>query len=814
MSAIEERIRSLVAELTLDEKVVLVSGASFWSTAPIERIGLRAMILSDGPSGVRGPVWDERRPSASLPSGSALAASWDPALAYRYGAVAAGEARRKDVDVVLGPTINLHRSPLGGRHFEAFSEDPLLSGVLAASYVRGLQDNGVAATPKHYVANDSETDRFTVDVRLSESALRELYLLPFELAVEAGPWALMAAYNSIGGVTMTENALLSDPLSTEWGFDGVVVSDWTAVRSLEAARADTDLAMPGPSPAWSESLTRAVIDGTVSSDAVDRKVHRLLRLAHRVGALAGSDPVFPIEIDVSAFAREAAVEGAVLLTNNDELPWDGSAISTIAVIGHHARSPRTQGGGSATVVPAYSTTPLESVRAGLPHAAVSYSQGAVVSEGVEAFPLDRLSNPYTGEAGLRVTFLDDEGAEIFSEDRFSSSLVWFDGDVPLGRAKTIVVETTLMPEADGQAAIGFASSRSGRIYVDGVLELEAHVEVDGDDVGIGLLSPPSATTLIMNRGGIERVIRGEFDVLPDDPLPGAASVTLGSAPLPQSADVLIAEAVANARAADVALVVVGTNEKVESEGFDRTSLSLPGHQDALVHAVARANPRTVVVVNAGSPVLMPWRDEVSAVLLGYFGGQEMGAAIADILLGVSEPGGRLPTTWPANEVDVPVLDVVPVDGTLAYDEGVHIGYRAWLAAGRHPAFPFGWGLGYTEWSFRSSRLEGSIADDDLAVVVDVENVGRRSGKLVVQVYAERSEEDPDGPVRWLVGSAIAREASGFYGPVRVPVRARSLSRWDAGLSTWVARSGPLTLRIGSSSVDLPITVKLERVSIS
>ena len=222
----------LLQQLTLEEKAALVQGADFWTTVPLPRIGLRAMTLSDGPAGVRGPRWDEREPSLNLPSGSALAASWDDALAYRYGAAAASEARRKDVDVVLGPTINLHRSPLGGRHFECFSEDPELTSGLAAAYVRGLQDNGVAACPKHYVANDSETDRFTVDVQLDDRPLRELYLAPFERAVaDAGAWTIMSAYNSVRGVTMTENDLLETPLSSEWGFDGVVISDWTAVRS-------------------------------------------------------------------------------------------------------------------------------------------------------------------------------------------------------------------------------------------------------------------------------------------------------------------------------------------------------------------------------------------------------------------------------------------------------------------------------------------------------------------------------------------------------------------------------------------------------
>lgn len=239
-----DRTTSL-GRLTLEEKVTLLTGRDFWTTWPVESIGLRRMLLSDGPSGVRGEVWDERDPSLNLPSATALSSSWDTDIAYRYGVVLAAEARRKGVDVVLGPTINLHRSPLGGRHFEAFSEDPVLTADLAAAYVRGMQDNGVGATLKHYVANDYETERFTASTEVSERALRELYLFAFEKAVvEARAWLVMSSYNAVNGVTATEHALLETPLKSEWGFDGVVVSDWMAVRSLASAAAAQDLVMP------------------------------------------------------------------------------------------------------------------------------------------------------------------------------------------------------------------------------------------------------------------------------------------------------------------------------------------------------------------------------------------------------------------------------------------------------------------------------------------------------------------------------------------------------------------------------------------
>jgi beta-glucosidase len=797
---------SLLAKLTLEEKVALVSGAGFWTTVPLERIGLRAMVLSDGPSGVRGERWDERSPSLSMPSGTALAASWDPELAYRYGQAAAAEARRKGVDIVLGPTINLHRSPLGGRHFEAFSEDPLLSGELAAAYVRGLQDNGVAATPKHYVANDSETDRFTVDVTVDERALRELYLLPFEYAVEAGAWAIMSSYNSVDGVTMTENELLRTPLKAEWGFDGVVISDWTAVRSLGAARAENDLAMPGPAPAWSEALVEAVRDGRVAEADVDRKVLRLLRLAERVGALEGTTPKEPTAVDGHAFAREAAVAATVLLANRDELPWNPAAISSIAVIGQHATVPRIQGGGSATVIPDRVITPLQGVRAALPGAEVRYEVGAIVEEGISAFPPELITNPHTSQPGLRVTFRDESGEDFFTEDRAAAALVWFDGDAPLGRARTIVLECEFRPEVDGPIEIGFASSKHGRVFLDDELVLDVRPVVEGDDPAMSLLGPSSASSPVVARADVPIAVRAEFEISPEDALPGAAAVTLGLALARVEPEELIARAVSAARDADVALVIVGTSAAVESEGFDRTSLDLPGHQDELVRAVAAANPRTVVVVNAGSPVLLPWRNEVAAVLLGYFGGQEMGSAIADVVFGSEEPGGRLTTTWPVAISDVPVLDVVPTGGVLDYAEGIHIGYRAWLAAAQQPAFPFGWGLGYTTWTLDHASTEGSLGAGDLAVRLTVSNTGARRGKHVVQVYAERPDSGIERPHRWLVGSTVVTLDAGSSIEVAIPLRSRAFSHWDAVAGDWALEPGSFGIRVGSSVADLPISL--------
>ncbi|PZE27703.1 glycoside hydrolase family 3 protein [Curtobacterium sp. MCLR17_042] len=806
-----ERIDALLGQLTTDEKVQLLTGRDFWTTWPIEKIGLRRILMSDGPSGVRGEVWDERDPSLNLPSATALSASWDRAIAKRYGAAAAVEARRKGVDVVLGPTINLHRSPLGGRHFEAFSEDPVLTGDLAASYVDGVQENGVAATPKHYIANDYETDRFTASTEVSDRALRELYLLAFEKAVtEAHAWAIMSSYNAINGVTASESDLLETPLNSEWGFDGIVVSDWTGVRSVDSAKASQDVAMPGPNPWWSEGpLLAAVQSGEVPMAAIDRKVRRILTLAARVGALEGFEPVAasPVHVeDGIAFVREAEAEGTVLVRNSGVLPLDAPAVSRIAVIGHNADQARTQGGGSATVVPSQVVSPLDGIRSAFPGASVDYAIGAVVQEGIAEFPLSTITNPGTGEPGARVAFVKD-GEELFVEDRRATALFWFGGDAPTREADRLDITTTYTAESTGTVRFGIGAAGRSRMWIDGELLLDEDVPFEGDQLGAAFLNPPARSVPVEVTTGQQVAIRIEYDIVQDETLGGVLAYQFGTEPSDDDPAVLIEAAVDAARGADVAVVVVGTNSKVESEGYDRSSLALPGHQDDLVRAVAAANPNTVVVVNAGSPVEMPWRNDVAAVLLTWFGGQEYGNALADVLTGAQEPGGRLPTTWPVAMADVPVLDVTPVDGKVAYDEGVHVGYRAWLRAGTEPAYPFGHGLGYTTWSIEGVSATPTVREGDAVIVTaTVANTGDRAGKHVVQVYASRAESAVDRPVRWLVGFAPVRLAAGASTEVSIEVPARAFAHWDG---SWQYESGTFTLHVGASVVDDAGTTSLE-----
>src|SRR5215472_12122620 len=413
-SAQEAAVAAALARLSLEAKVRLLSGQDVWTLPTLPEIGLASIVMSDGPVGVRGTTWSAEDPSIALPSPTALAATWDPVLAREAGQLLGQEARRKGVHVLLAPTVNLHRSPLGGRHFECYSEDPLLTGAIGTGYVLGVQDHGVATTVKHFVANDFETERFTVNVEVSERALRELYLAPFEMIVRDGrAWGVMSAYNSVNGASMTENAPLQlGVLKDEWGFDGAIVSDWLAARdTVGASVGGLDIAMPAAGSPWGDRLVAAVRDGLVPGEVVDAQVRRLLRLAARVGALAGAPATVqtrPAVIDGAGLARDIAARSFVLAQNRAGLLPLTADISTVALIGALARDARVLGGGSATVFPAHIVSPLEGLTSALPESVkLTFALGADPRTGKLA--------PAAGPQwhGLRATLRDEAGADIY-----------------------------------------------------------------------------------------------------------------------------------------------------------------------------------------------------------------------------------------------------------------------------------------------------------------------------------------------------------------------------------------------------------------
>jgi beta-glucosidase len=757
-------IEAALAALDLETKVKLLSGKDFWTLPAIPEIGLRSLVMSDGPIGVRGIGWTPDDPSIALPSPTALAATWDPDLARTAGRLLGQVARRKGVHVLLAPTVNLHRSPLGGRHFECYSEDPLLTARIGVQYVLGVQDQGVGTTVKHFVCNDSETDRFTVDVRVGERALRELYLAPFEAIVEAGAWGVMAAYNSVNGTTMTEHDQLQNGvLKREWGFDGFIVSDWTAARSTEAsACGGLDVVMPAVGDPWGYELVAAVRAGTVPEAVIDDKVRRVLRLATRVGALGDGPRPAASSMDGAAVAREIATRSFVLARNDNVLPLEASTLRRVAVSGALAVDARVQGGGSAQVYPPYIVSPLDGLTAALPGTDVSYTIGADPRRRVPPATAPQWSD-------IVATLRAEDGRELYRTPLHTATVRWL-GDPPPGvdpyELATIELTARLTPATGGTHQLAIVGFGEFTLSTGDTVVFEGPVYREDDPALVFLSSEERRFPVELTAG--EPV---EVTLTQRVGMPGFVSFTLGHTPPTGTPEELLDEAARAAADADVAVVVVGTTEEVESEGFDRKTLALPGRQDELVSRVAAANPRTVVVVNAGSPVLMPWAGEVAAILLTWFPGQEAGAALADVLLGVAEPGGRLPTTWPRHAEDVPVLRTRPVDGALPYDEGVFVGYRGWRA---EPLFPFGHGLGYTTWAYESLSIE----DDDAVVVV--RNTGARPGREVVQIYVGPETPDPDRPERWLAGFATATAAPGEQVTLRIPLPARTFQIWQDG----------------------------------
>lgn len=805
----DEQLDRLVDKLGLDRKVRLLTGATTWRTAAEPDLGLRAMVCSDGPAGVRGESWDERRTSALLPSASALGALWDEELLTELGRLLAAEAIRKGVHVVLAPTLNLHRSPLGGRHFECFSEDPELTGRTGAALIRGIQSQGVAATAKHFVANDSETDRLTVDVRVPDRVLREVYLAPFERAVEAGVWLVMAAYNSVNGTTMTASPLLAEVLKAHWGFDGVVVSDWAAVRTTrETARAALDLAMPGPDSPWATSLTDAVHAGEVPEQAVDDKVRRLLRLAARVGALGPHRPrTVPARGHRGhrALLRRTVAAASVLLRNHDDvLPLDPAALSTVAVIGAHAATPRTQGGGSAEVHPTGTVTPLDALRSALRgRARVVHAPGPALDVPPGPVTPDHCTDPRSGAPGVLVRLLDGDGRELHAERRLS-------GRQPeptlVAGAHTVEISALLRPHTTGTWTFGVGGF--GRM----TLRVDDRTLLDDAFPGRPTIRRSCTSPRRCERPVPLTSLRPVHVVARRELLPGDGRATvLAAAPPAPDVRAALAEAAAAAGGADAAIVFVGTTEHSEGEGHDRTSLALDGSYDDLVRAVAAANPRTIAVVNSGGPVELPWRDRVAALLLSWFPGQEAGAGIADVLLGRAEPGGRLPTTWAARLADAPVTGTRPTRGRLPYDEGLHVGYRAWLRTGREPAYWFGHGLGYTRWEYESVDVPPLTAEGSpIALRVHLRNTGPRAGREVVQVYLARPGSTVERPRRWFAGYAAVGAEAGQRVTAEVVVEPRALRHWSTRDQEWRTEPGTYRLLVGRSAGDIrcerPVTV--------
>ncbi len=808
------------ADLTLEEQLALTSGDGPWTMPALPRIGLEAMKMTDGSNGARGDAFHGTT-AVCFPSGSAMGATWNVDLVYEVATALARECRRKNAHVLLGPTINLHRYPLGGRNFESYGEDPIHAGALARAAVRGLQDHGVAAVPKHFVANDSEIERESVDVRVDEATLRETYLVPFEMAVQdAGAWAIMSAYNRVNGVYCSANRpLLTGILKEEWSFDGVVISDWGGVDSaVGAANAGLDVEMPGPPDYFGKRLIPHLKTGAVPAEVVAEKADRVLRLATRVGALNPGEPLVAqdraaVEKSVDdpadrALVRRAAAEAIVLLSNDGVLPLDRSALRRIAVIGPMAARTAIQGGGSSLVNPAHETDVLTGIRVAAGDSIdVEHAEGGSIARFAPVLTSVALTTP-DGAPGALLEYFRN-GQPVKSEVVNRTELTWIGSplpDVPIGET-SVRLTADLVVQRDGDYAFGIVGAGRAIASLDGDPVVDTRDAVGG---GPHFFGRATAEVLAQRHLQGGRPYRLVVDLTSRSEKSSTAGVRLGMH-APEGEDP-IAEAVQLAAEADVAVVVVGTGAEYEMEGGDRPDMVLPGPQGELVERVIAVNPRTVVLVNAGSAVdLTPAEGAAAELFVGY-GGQEVGAAVADVLFGERDPGGRLPFSIPRS-----LNEGVPLGyegeggagwagsgGSLTYTDRGWIGYRHHEQIGDEARYPFGHGLSYGSASLESGRVRRS--DGTVVVDVDLVNDGARDATAVVQCYARAEGSDEPRRLAGFVKRTVAR---GERSQVEVTLEPRAFRRWSSETGGWEPMRGRHVIDVAMSSANISSTMVVD-----
>lgn len=800
----ETKFDDLIQQMTLDEKISLLAGRDMWHTVPIERLGIPAIRVTDGPNGVRGVGGNYAPTSACFPCGSALGATWNTELVNRIGQALAEEVKAKAAHILLAPTVNIHRSPIAGRNFECYSEDPYLSGQMASAYIQGLQSNGVGACIKHFVCNDQEFERHSINSQVEQRPLREIYLEPFRIAMKkAKPWSIMSSYNRINGVTANANdALLKDILKTEWGFDGIVISDWFGTYDSSTASGALDVEMPGPAR-WASAghIKQALEEGRIKEEDIDDKVRRILRTIDRVGAF--DNPEFAPETaqdrpEHRALIREAAGEAIVLLKNSGLLPLRPDKIKKLLVIGENANLPQIVGGGSAHVKPHYVISPLQGIMdQAQGEIEVAYTIGCVTHQNLPSAD-PAWFQAGNGNRGLIMSVYantDLRGEPVIKRRIKRTSLSWFGSERPAPGLDhfSVRLQGSFVPPENGTYAIGLQCIGRGRLLVDGEEVLPFHTYHDPDEWE-GAHVPLVCEKKVAREITIEYAWSGEspwrtlrlalFPSLPDDPIAVAENM---------------------AAEADAVIIVAGLTNEWEGEGHDRVDMRLPGQQDLLISRIAAANPSTVVALNAGSPLEMPWVDEVAAILQIWYPGQESGHALADVLFGNVNPSGKLPTTFPKRLVDNPAYINFPGEnGKVLYGEGIFVGYRYYDRKDIEPLFPFGYGLSYTSFEYSNLTIfEGAISSGEpIQISFEIKNTGSVAGKEVAQLYIRDLKSRLIRPDKELKSFVKVSLLPGESRIVSINLDTEALAYYDPSLPGWVAEPGDFEVMVGTSSRDI------------
>lgn len=803
---IERRIDSILSQMTLEEKIDLLGGVDGFFIRDIPRLNLPRLKMADGPIGVR-----NFGPATSFAAGVGLAATWNPTLAELVGLELGRDARAKGVHFLLAPGVNIYRAPMNGRNFEYFGEDPFLASRMAVSYINGVQSQGVSATIKHYLGNNSEFDRHNTDSTIDERTLREIYLPTFEAAVkEAHVGAVMSSYNLTNGLHMSQNKyLLTDVLKKEWGFDGLIMSDWSGTYDgIEATNAGQDLEMPSGLHMNQQILKPAIEQGKVSVATVDDKVRRILRTALRFGWLDRDQTALSIpryNLQGRQVALNAAREGITLLKNDGGLlPLSKSKIKSILIIGPDAYPAVHVGGGSADVQPFAAISYLE----GLTNYAgkdlqVYYDRGLPTYSDL-ANATNFTTSQTNGESGLRAEYfnnLDLKGTPVISRT---------EQHVDYGTAARLLFpEQTLSsrwtgyytPQESGSYEIFVQTHRerggSYRLYVDDKLVLDNWTTLTALADYRTLRLDPKPHKIVLEQTG-----RGDRR---------AARLRMG---VVRTGQLVSTNAKRLAASSDVVLVAAGFDSESEAESADRT-FRLPLGQDELIQEMVAANKNTIVIMTSGGSMDMnAWLDRVRALIQAWYPGQEGGTALAEILFGDVNPSGRLPVTFERRWEDNPVHDsYYPEAGTkrVVYKEGLFVGYRGYEHYGTKPLFPFGFGLSFTSFTYSNLSIKPmSNSESGLRYEVsfEVKNTGTREGADVAQIYVGDTHAKVPRPAKELKGFSKVNLRPGETKKVSVILDSRALSYYDVHAKQWRAEPGDFIVLVGRSSEQIELRGKL------
>ncbi|MBI3507546.1 MAG: glycoside hydrolase family 3 C-terminal domain-containing protein [Proteobacteria bacterium] len=802
-ASLEDRVESLLGLMTLDEKIAQLSGVDSMDLPANERLGIPRLKMTDGPLGVR---VETAVKTTAFPAGILSASSFDPTLVGELAAAMAVETLALGRDMLLGPCINITRVPHGGRNFESFGEDPFLAARMGEAWVVGLQSKGVISSTKHYALNNQEIDRGTIDVRASERAIHEIFLPAFEAAVRAGTWTIMAAYNKINGQHASENQYLQNEiLKGKWGFRGFIVSDWGATHStVEAANLGLDVEMPSGDFFGGGKLQQAIKDGKVTTAEIDDKTRRVLRVMFQAGVFNRKDSDRPSMETVGSpahrqVALKMAEEGIVLLKNDGILPL--ASIKKVAIVGPNA--PEYRRGGGSSAVPA--KTPVSALdgfkeRAGK-SVEVFYARGVSMPGELKPIELEWLTPPAGKEMGkahgLYAEYFDNpnlSGAPIITQVDPPVFFYWGENEPWKGMPKdkfSMRWTGRLRVPATEDYVIGTKADDGTRLWIDGKKLIDDWTPH----------APLLRTAKVRLEAGVDHDIKLEY--FEDSQ---GAEVALGWA---VSADVNMQDAVDAAAKADAAVVFAGYSEQQEGEAMDRESLELPEGQDKLISEVARVNKNVIVVLQAGSPVLLgKWKDKVRAIVQAWYPGQEGGYAMADVLLGRINPSGKLPVSWPKRFEDTNAFGNYPgtgANGVVNYAEGIYVGYRHYDKNGVEPEFPFGFGLSYTTFKYGNLAVRvvnGSARNPRVQATATVTNTGKRAGAEIVQLYVAQKAPKEDRPPQELKGFARVELKPGETKRVSFALDKRSFARYDAAVHDWVVDADAFEIRLAASSRDV------------